>query len=114
MCKTLARYAVACALSLIAFPAMAQSAAPPDPRDPSASVPPTRYKSSFSGVRPFTEEPIGDWKAANDNVERIGGWRTYLKESRTPDAPTPNAPASTVPAQPPAPAAKPSAPAHKH
>ena len=105
MCKTLARYAAACALSLIALPAMAQSAAPPDPSDPSASVLPTRYKSSFSGVRPFTEEPIGDWKAANDNVERIGGWRTYLKESRTPDAPS-----STVPAQPPTPPT----PAHKH
>ena len=60
--------------------------------------------------------PLGDaqrlgWKQANETVNRIGGWRTYLREAQQPD-PAPTAPAgraASAPAPIPAPAP---APAH--
>ncbi|NUZ08494.1 hypothetical protein [Piscinibacter koreensis] len=40
-----------------------------------------QYRSAFEGYARFTDEPVGSWKAANDNVGRIGGWRVYAKEA---------------------------------
>lgn len=42
------------------------------------------YQSPFDGYRRFTQEQVGSWKAANDNVGRIGGWREYAKEAHAP------------------------------
>ncbi|MEZ5728438.1 MAG: hypothetical protein R3E48_10820 [Burkholderiaceae bacterium] len=47
-----------------------------------AAVPPLEYRSSFADYHPITEPKLGDWRDANDTVHRIGGWRTYLRESR--------------------------------
>lgn len=50
--------------------------------------------------RPFNEVKLSAWKDANDTVNKIGGWRTYAKEtheSQAPDRPVPstgNAPIS--------------------
>jgi hypothetical protein len=44
------------------------------------------HKSSFETYRPYSDEKAANWKAANDEVGRIGGWRTYLKEAQEPDA----------------------------
>ena len=46
---------------------------------------PLEYRSVFEGYKPYTEEKIIDWKRANDNVGKIGGWREYAKEASQPD-----------------------------
>lgn len=61
------------AASLGSFQVSAQtSAAPP--------VPPA-YRSALEGYQPYTDEKIVNWKEANDNTGRIGGWREYAKEA---------------------------------
>ena len=70
--------------------AFAAPASPPrsDPLDPQARVPPARHEPLLQ--RPLgvsAEVPVGDWRAANDTVTRIGGWRTYLRQAAQPDAP---------------------------
>lgn len=52
--------------------------------------------SVFDSYRPYTEEPLVNWKAANDTTARIGGWREYARQaqelsskpSNTPTLPT--------------------------
>ena len=68
---------------------------------PSASAAPTSVSalpnataasSAFDGYKPYTDEPVGNWKAVNDTVGKIGGWREYAKQSQpsgTPPAPAP-------------------------
>ena len=41
--------------------------------------------SVFDGYKPYTDEPLGNWKAANDNVGQIGGWREYAKQAQQSD-----------------------------
>lgn len=53
----------------------------PNPADPSAPVPAAIYRSAFGGYRPLGEEAVGNWRSANDQVGRIGGWREYARES---------------------------------
>jgi hypothetical protein len=55
------------------------------------------FKSTFDQYKSYGEEKPGGWRAANDEVGRIGGWRAYLKEANEPDsrprhdpAPSPN------------------------
>ncbi|GEM_PF-1039057 len=72
--------------------------ADPDAR-PAASgtTVPLRFDSVLSRYKPMTDQKLGSWRDANDTVARIGGWRTYLKESQTPDTPATTAPSATVP-----------------
>lgn len=81
--------------------------AQPDHATPSASAlsygtenAPTqlRFDSVLSRYRSMTDQKLGSWREANYTVARIGGWRTYLKESQAPDAASPGA--NTVPAAP--------------
>ena len=53
--------------------------------DPTANVSASevRYKSPFKDYRPLGEDKRILWKAANDEVGRIGGWRVYARESAT-------------------------------
>ena len=63
--------------------AIAQSTAGsgrPDPMDARAPVPPTVHQSPFAHYRPFAAEVLGPWKAVNDEVGRIGGWKVYARE----------------------------------
>ena len=79
------------ALSIAAFTAHAQPAAPatrPDPLDPKANVPALTYQSSFSQYRRLDDGKPISWREANDTVARIGGWRVYAREAQQPD-PTP-------------------------
>lgn len=38
--------------------------------------------SVFDDYKPYTDEPPGNWKAANNNVAQIGGWREYAKQAQ--------------------------------
>ena len=99
---------------LAAFAAMAlvlalPAGARPDPLSPRAEVPPPRTPAALRGYRPATTPEPGQWREANDNVARIGGWKTYLREAQQADAAT--AAASVAPA---ASAPRPAGPHHGH
>ena len=78
--------------------AQSQTAAPsaPQPSDPMG----LSYQSALDGYQRFTDEKVGSWREANDNVGRIGGWREYAREARD----------GAAPAASPAPAAAPASP----
>lgn len=81
---------------------MAGAQSRPDPADPAAPVPAATYRSAFADYRPLGEEAVGDWRAANDEVRRIGGWREYAREAQAPEekpGAAPSAPAPGAPAQ---------------
>lgn len=59
-------------------PAGAQSAPPP--------ASPLPYRSAFEGYPAFDEQPVAPWKASNDTVARIGGWRAYAQEAQAAQA----------------------------
>lgn len=52
----------------------AQAAEPEPPRH--AVSPP------FDAYQGWRDEPLEDWRKANQRVGEIGGWRTYLRESQ--------------------------------
>lgn len=39
------------------------------------------YQSAMSAHRIYDDNPPGGWRAANDRVGEIGGWRTYAKDA---------------------------------
>ena len=48
------------------------------------------YTSPIVNYQPFVDEKVTSWKAANDQVGQIGGWRAYAKEAQQPEnMPTP-------------------------
>lgn len=74
--------AVAAAAFALALPAAAR----PDPLNPRAEVPPPRPPAALRSYKPATTPEPGRWREANDDVARIGGWKTYLREAQQPDA----------------------------
>jgi hypothetical protein len=40
------------------------------------------YTSPIADYQKFIDEKVLDWKAANDKVAEIGGWRAYAKEAQ--------------------------------
>ena len=36
----------------------------------------------FNQYQGWRDEPLQDWRQANERVGEIGGWRTYLRESQ--------------------------------
>lgn len=78
--------------ALAAAPAAASGpAAPARPAawQAEAPVPAVRHESAFSTYRPHVDTPVGDWRAANEAVNRIGGWRAYGREAGAPLQPLP-------------------------
>lgn len=81
----------------IALSSPRASFAAADPADVKNNVPLVLYQSPFRAYRPLGEDKPIPWKAANDEVARIGGWRAYAKEaqdtagSMDPAAPTTSA-----------------------
>lgn len=65
--------------ALLATPALA--APRPDPADPAASAPKLQHRSALADYKRRADPTPSDWKAANDLVERIGGWRAYAREA---------------------------------
>lgn len=42
---------------------------------------PGPYRSALEGYQPYSDTKMVPWKAANDTVGQIGGWRAYAKEA---------------------------------
>jgi len=36
----------------------------------------------FKQYQGWRDEPLQDWRAVNERVREVGGWRTYLRESQ--------------------------------
>jgi hypothetical protein len=71
----------ACAAAAQAQPApTAPTARPADPLDAGVTVPAAIHRPAFAGYRRFAEQEVGPWRAANDTVGAIGGWRAYALE----------------------------------
>ena len=75
-----------------------------DPTHVDAAVPPLAHHSALLRYRPQSDDARLDWRAANAEVARIGGWRAYLREAQAPEpaasapvAPTGTAPTGTAP-----------------
>lgn len=81
--------------------------------DPQAPVPPVRHAETPRHSGLVDGSPVNDWRAVNDRVRDIGGWRNYMREQAHGAAqPAGDQPAGPVDAQRPStPAA---APAHEH
>ena len=69
------------------------------PHNAMTDAPVVFYQSALSGYRAFQDEKVSSWKASNDNVARIGGWRAYAREAREPE-PAPRDTARDTPATP--------------
>lgn len=90
-----------------------------DPANPAAPVPALRHDSVLASRRGVAAAPAAlPWRDANEQVNRIGGWRSYLRESAPAApaaAPAPNPGPATNPAASPAatpsPAPTPASPA---
>lgn len=71
MLNSVFRLAAVCVWMTSAPVAQAAEAAP------DAAVPPP-----FQRYQGWRDEPLQDWRAANERVGEVGGWRTYLRESQ--------------------------------
>lgn len=78
------RYPFACRRTLVCLTLMALSlgawAELPDPLDAEAATPALDYQSPLNNYRGLGDEPMHNWREANELVGRIGGWRTYAQE----------------------------------
>ena len=48
-------------------------------------------RSAFNGYRAYNDEEVSNWKAANESVARIGGWREYARQAQSEQTPPPRA-----------------------
>jgi hypothetical protein len=46
------------------------------------SAPLLGFDSAFKGYQPLRDEKMVEWKASNEVVTRIGGWREYAKQTQ--------------------------------
>ena len=74
-------------------------AAAPEAANPLEQTPTIQYQSPFRDYRPLGENKLTPWKAANDEVGKIGGWRVYAREASEPAQSLPTMP--IAPAKPP-------------
>ena len=44
------------------------------------------YQSVFEGYQAISEPKLTPWRAANDTVRDVGGWRAYAKEAAAANA----------------------------
>jgi hypothetical protein len=106
---------VAATISSVAtcIASISYSSAAPDPTTADSPAPATQYASPFKDYRPLGDDKRVPWRAANDEVGKIGGWRVYLRESQEASKAGPDASpaAKPTPANSPAPG-KPKASEH--
>lgn len=81
--------------ALLATTAHAQAPVAKSPAAAATALPLGTFQSAFKGYQPYAEEKITNWRAANDTVERIGGWREYAKQAQQPADVPANTPAQT-------------------
>jgi hypothetical protein len=89
-------------IALFSLCALAQQPATPVAQitlKPSESA--LQFNSVFDRYQSFKSEKVGSWRDANDTVNRVGGWREYLKQSQQPEAtetitPKPSSPPATT------------------
>lgn len=98
----LATFAVPAVLAaaLSASAAFAQPVPTSAPASVVNQAAPLGFSSAMEGYKPYTDDAVTNWKAANDSVAQIGGWRAYAKEAAA-------APEAAMPASKPASMAKP-------
>ena len=70
--------------------------APPDSAAPTTAVSPTPFESAFEGYQSYSDDKMTNWRAANDAVARIGGWREYAKQAQELDVKPVVTPASAA------------------
>lgn len=70
--------------------------------------------SPFETYRRYRDEPVGDWRKANEQVGQIGGWRAYAREAAGSPSPAAASPGTRATAAPSTPASAASAPAPGH
>lgn len=90
---SLVRWMAIATLAAAPVAAMAQEKSRPmDPANPAEAVPAFRYASAFSNFQPMPDEkesPDKVWRAANDEMEGLGGHAGHIK------APSTSAPAAS-------------------
>jgi hypothetical protein len=69
---------VALSVAMAAIPTWADSHVPP------ASAQTGSYQSVFAGYQPFQDEPVRDWRQANDDMGRLRGHMGHLESSVSP------------------------------
>ncbi len=75
-----------------------------EPARAEAGAPRLTYRSPFEGYRPHRDITPGPWRAMNDEVARIGGWKAYAREAHEASAtPGTKAPAPVAPTASPGP-----------
>jgi hypothetical protein len=103
----LARRAAGVAISFVAFNAFAQTShhasattetKPGATTVASSTASGLRYESVFARYKSYRDEKTGSWLAANETVDRIGGWRAYAREAQQPEVTAPKA--TAAPAKP--------------
>jgi hypothetical protein len=62
--------------SMVLLSAILSPAAMAQPVAPAAT-----NRSAFEGYHRFAEQPIAPWRASNELVARIGGWKAYAREA---------------------------------
>ena len=82
----LSHFKTNCRVALSALGLLLSSAAFAQPATTVLPVPVAGSPSAFEGYKPYTDDPMGNWKAANDSVAKIGGWREYAKQAQQPDS----------------------------
>ena len=98
MSHSLSRWLLPVGLIAAASSIAAERNAKPDPLDPAASAPLATYRSTFTGYQRTRDDKLLPWKQANDEVARIGGWRSYAREAAQPTDAKPAAPGAPAPA----------------
>lgn len=89
----------AAALALLAAGlSTAQAQSKPAAPAPQVAAKPLGYTSAFEGYRAYKDQDVGNWRAMNERVGNIGGWRTYAREAQD-DTPAPPEPKASAPAQ---------------
>ena len=69
-------------LSVVSWGGVTTAWAAPDAANAAASTPSTQYQSPFRDYRPLGKDKLTLWKAANEEVGKIGGWRVYARDAR--------------------------------
>lgn len=78
MSNILARHVAPWALAWVLGTPLAQAAG--------GVLPESAVAAPFARYQGWRDEPVLDWREANERVGEVGGWRTYLREAHQPDA----------------------------